>query len=203
MRDTAIKKVVSFLEEKGIALSQLKALDFFAREGDWQTAYYAPLVKEIHAWELNPDFETNLKKNLPLGAKVTIGDSHVLAKETNERFDLIVLDNPLGCYADKYCEHFNAIECIVPLLNDFGIVVLNVKTQPYNFEKFPEWKRRRDDFYGVDSSSLSDHFIDPFYREKFSTLGFNVDFSLLVKRPQEENLYEYVIGVRRNQLESH
>jgi len=203
MRDIAIKNVVSFLSSRGVSLSDMTALDFFAREGDWQTAYYAPLVKQIHAWEINPLFEENLRKNLPQSAKIVIGDSHKMSMETNERFDLIVLDNPLGCYGEKYCEHFDAIDCATTILKDFGVIVLNVKTQPYNFEAFPDWKKRRDQFYQIDSSSIQIEFIDQFYRKKFRSLGFEVEFSHLTRRPQEEHLYEYVAGLRRCSLEDH
>lgn len=203
MRDAAIKQVVSFLLERSVPLHRMKVLDFFAREGDWQTSYYAPLVAEIHAWEINPAFEENLRKNLPHSAQIVIGDSHTLSKSTNERFDMVVLDNPLGCYSKNYCEHFDAIECAVSLLGNDGIIVLNIKTKPYNLDRFPEWKRRRDEFYETDASDLGLDFVDNFYREKFFRLGFELDFSKLVERPQEDHLYEYVASIRRMHIESH
>ena len=202
MRDIAIKRVISFLLERKVPLRKMKALDFFAREGDWQTAYYAPLVEEIHAWEINPEFEENLKKNLPSNARIVIGDSHAMSKKTHERFDMVVLDNPLGCYSSNYCEHFDALECATLLLRDSGIIVLNVKTRPYNLDRFPEWKRRRDEFYEIDASNLELDFVDQFYKKKFSSLGFDLEFSKLVERPQEEHLYEYVASIRRKNIEA-
>jgi len=52
----------------------MRALEIFAREGDWQTQAYADKVKSLEAWEINPAFESALRKNLP-GAKILITDS--------------------------------------------------------------------------------------------------------------------------------
>lgn len=139
MRELGIKSIVECLKDRGVQLEKLKALDFFAREGDWQTAHYANLVASIEAWEINPQFEESLRKNLP-HAKVKIGDSHLLAKDASDKYDMIVLDNPQSCYGD-YCEHFDALTASLPLLENTGIIVFNVKTQPFNYDLNRRWQR--------------------------------------------------------------
>ena len=197
MRDVAIKSIVRDLQERGVDLGNMTALDFFAREGDWQTSYYANLVSKIHAWEIDPNFEVSLRKNLPSNAEIKIGDSYEHARECREKFDLIVLDNPQGCFGRDYCEHFEAIPVILPLLKDVCILIFNVKSKPFNYEDKAEWRKKRDDFYGVDATELSEEFIHNFYKDYFHELGYLVEFSFLTKRPQEEGLSAYTAKMTR------
>ena len=201
-RDIAIRKTCSILEEEYSFIFKDKvALDFFAREGDWQTKYYAKKVKHIHAWEINPSFAKQLRKNLFEYGDVVIGDSFKLADETNIKFDIIVFDNPQGCYGENnsYCEHFEALKFVPKLLNDGGgLVVFNVKLVPWKYDDKKEWKKRRNEFYKMkDCSNLSKDFIDSFYNNLFTSQGFKVDFSFMVKRPQEGGLYLYTIKLSR------
>ena len=84
--------IVSHLESNGIDFSKLKALEFFARKGDWHTQSYCNKVASINAWEIDKVFEEELKKNLSM-ATVAIGDSFTLAKEDKyaNLFDFIVM----------------------------------------------------------------------------------------------------------------
>lgn len=197
MRDVAIKEIVNVMQQKGVEFSKIRALDFFAREGDWQTFYYANLVSEIHAWEIDPTCEESLRNNLPLGAKIVIGDSHELAKSCNEKFDMIVLDNPQGCYGTGYCEHFDALGVIFPLLSDRSLLIFNVKVKPFNYEDKLEWQRRRNEFYGKDASELDVYFIHEFYESLLKTHGFDVEFSFVTERPHEEGLVAYAAKLLR------
>ena len=73
MREIAIKRICNKLvNQYGIKLNDKVALDFFAREGDWQTQHYADKVKKVYAWEINPQHEQSLKRNLPASANVSI-----------------------------------------------------------------------------------------------------------------------------------
>jgi histidinol phosphatase-like enzyme len=85
--DTAIKKILSHLEDDGVSLKELTALDFFAREGDWQTHQVAKKVSKIHAWEIDSKFEKKLRDNLPSNAEIVIGDSFETSKSNKEIFD--------------------------------------------------------------------------------------------------------------------
>ena len=168
MKDTAIKQICSMLIDRyHINLSDKVALDFFAREGDWQTQYYADKVKKVHAWEINPKHEQALKRNLPENTDITIGNSFILAKQSNNFFDMVVLDNPQGCYGENkmYCEHFEALELSLNLLKKSGgLLVFNVKTQPFRYSDKKQWQKRRNNFYLLeDCSYLSEEFIFNFY----------------------------------------
>ena len=176
----------------------MTVLDFFAREGDWQTSYIADRVKKIYAWEVNPEFKKNLVKNLPSDADIQIGDSFEIAKTFEDRniFDMLIFDNPQGCYGqhNKYCEHFDALPFIPSLLKKTGgLVILNVKTQPFDYDNKLLWQQRRQKFYGVqNTASLSLEFVKNFYKGYFKAIGYETRFSFLYKRPQEPGLYSFV-----------
>lgn len=197
MRDIAIKNICRILEEEqNIVLKDKFALDFFAREGDWQTAFYAKKVKKVVAWEINPKFEEKLYKNLPLTAEITIGDSFKLALSETRKFDMIVIDNPQGCFGEEnfYCEHFEALSFIPKLLKKDGILVFNVKLKPWNYNDNFIWQKRRNEFYKLnDCSNLTQDFVLEFYKDLFLFYNLSSEFEFLEKRPQESGLFSYVI----------
>jgi hypothetical protein len=185
MKSQAMFRICKRLKDNRINLGIFKALEFFAREGDWQTQDYANEVKELHAWEIDSVYELRLRANLPK-AFVRIGNSFELAneKEYYKFFDFIVFDNPQNTYGD-YCEHFEAISLVIKLLKDRGIVIFNINLAPFNYEKFPIWQKRRTDYYGCDASKLSSFFLLDFYEKKFKQQGFKVDFKFEEKRNNE------------------
>jgi hypothetical protein len=197
MKDAAIKEIITNLKDRGEKFETMTALDFFAREGDWQTSHYAFLVSELHAWEINPSFEEKLRENLPKSSKITIGDSHILGQECQFKFDLIVIDNPQGVYGEKYCEHFDALKVAISLFKDTGILIFNVKTAPFDYDDKVMWKKRRNDFYGQDSAKLQKDFIHKFYENLLRENGFMVEYSFMTERPQEDNLFAYTAKIKR------
>lgn len=199
MKELGIKSVIDELRKRNVHLEKMKALDFFAREGDWQTKYYADLVDSIDAWEIDPKFENKLRENLPQ-AKITIGDSHELARKSNSKYDIIVLDNPQSCYGN-YCEHFDALESVLPLLSKRGIIIFNVKTVPFNYENNLSWKSKRNSFYGRDASSLDNEFLEKFYKDFFHKKKLQTEFFFYKERPQEFSLYSYVFSLVRENYE--
>jgi hypothetical protein len=203
MKDVAIKIICKTLTEAyNVLLNDKIALDFFAREGDWQTQYYAQKVKKVHAWEIEDRFKNKLKENLPPNAEIAMGDSFVLAKDKNNFFDIVVLDNPQGCYGPDniYCEHFEALDTSLGLLKKAGgILIFNVKTEPFNYHDKKQWQTRRNNFYLLDDcSSLSKEFILEFYKEYLSDRGYQTNFAFFVNRPQESGLEALTIQITRN-----
>ena len=169
MKDSAIKKICLSLIKKGYDFSDKILLDAFSRDGSWQTKHVSNLVKITHAWEIDKVFESELKKNLPENSIIKICDSHKMIKSESEKFDIIIFDNPLSCYGinKEYSEHFN-------IMKDF------------------DWQKRRNNFYEVeDSSNLDLKFLDIFYTSFFKKMNYDKKFSLLEKRPQEEELYQF------------
>lgn len=198
MADTgaAMKETIRELESLGYDISSSFAIDLFARSGDWQTQEYSSKVSHITAWEISSKFLPELKMNLPRGSKIEIGDSHKLIRDTTEKFDLIVSDNPMGCYGN-YCEHFDIFHDALKIMKDSAIICVNVKTEPFNYEDKVAWQARRNSFYGIeDASSLGQDFVVDFYKNEVRSSGRIVDHVLWKQRPQEPGLYLLTLCTR-------
>tara|TARA_Y100001968_G_scaffold163546_1_gene149605 strand:- start:3846 stop:4451 length:606 start_codon:yes stop_codon:yes gene_type:complete len=198
MRGEAMTRLCAKLSDLNISLSELTALEFFAREGNWQTKSYSDLVKCLYAWEINPCFEHKLKLNHPK-AFINIGNSFDLAKDPcyKSKFDFIVFDNPQGIY-DNYCEHFEAIDLTKSLLSDFGIIIFNVNKKPFNYDPYSEWAIRRNKFYGQESSILTSKFIIQFYTKYFNELNYFVHHCFEEYRNNE--YLSYIVLVLEKQI---
>ena len=180
-------------------LSECKTLDIFAREGDWQSHELVSKVKSIEAWDIEPKFIENLKKNLP-NAKIHCRDSIQFINTTDyDKFDLLVIDNGLNCYGEnnKYCEHFDFIHNVGNVLKDKCFIIFNVVLKPFNYEKSPQWALRRNKFYNVeDASKLSRSFIEVFYKQLFKSIGFNtVNYYTICREYHNEDDYLYYVGM--------
>lgn len=165
-------RIVERLKRDGLNLASTHALEFFAREGDWQTTAYAKEVGSLDAREVNPEHEVALRRNLP-NAAIRIGDSFVLARapEFAGRFEFIVVDNPQMIFGG-HCEHFDALPLVPELLAGGGIVVFNVNHSPYGYDRHPEWEICRQRFYRIQQTAeLKLDFLDAFYRNYFLSLG--------------------------------
>lgn len=198
MRETSIIKIFDTLQEDyDVDLSNKNVLDFFAREGDWQTMHIHDRVSSIDAWEIDEKFERRLKQNLP-NAHVSIGDSFKLSKKCNKKFDIILIDNPQYRFGLnlEYCEHFEALSTCLKMLKKTGIIIFNVKTKPFDYNNKVDWQQKRNNFYGVDdASNLSKDFVVEFYKKYFKMHNYETKLSILVERPQEDGLYAYACGV--------
>lgn len=177
--------IVKRLESLGHQLSSYIALEFYARMGDWQTQSYAKQVKELNAWEIDPLFEPQLRKNLP-NAHIRIGDSFKIAQEEiyKEKFDFIVFDNPQNMYGE-YCEHFEALPLVKKLLKTSGIVIFNINLSPFDYDKFPLWQKRRSEYYSTEARNLTPCFMLNYYENFFNQEGFDVIFCFEEKRNQQ------------------
>jgi hypothetical protein len=201
VRNIAIKKAVNTLEDQyGVVFDDLTALDFFARDASWQTVYYANKVKKIHAWEVENSFKNDLINNLPPQSQILIGDSHKLILKETQKFDLIVIDNPQGCYGNnkQYCEHFEALPLCLKNASDNSVILFNVKTKPFNYEDKLLWQKARQKFYKKSNcSDLSVEFMHKFYSNLFKDAMFEVRFSFDLLRPQEDGLHLFVYGLSK------
>lgn len=191
MRGQAMKSLCAHLIKMNEPINEYHALEFFARAGDWQTCVYAPYVKKLSAWEIDPSFEADLRKNLP-AAEIRIGDSYKMAyeKQYQGAFGLIVFDNPQNVFAG-YCEHFEALPLVSQLLAGRGVVVFNINHHPFNYEKSPEWQKRRKEYYGRDASALDIAFLLNFYADKFNQMGLKVRFVL--EEPRNVEYLSYLV----------
>lgn len=186
MRGKAMKKICKILNDKGVNLPEMKALEIFARDGSWQTIAYADKVKSLDAWEIDPIFKKDLKRNLPK-AKIKIVDSikEIRNKSNFSKYGFIVVDNGQGCYGNKnqYCEHFDVIPQIAKLLNNKGIIIFNINKEPFNFDNFPGWQKIRSKYYNkINTRKLSLKWLLTFYRKLFLEFGYKTKFSFNVSR---------------------
>jgi phospholipid N-methyltransferase len=190
-RGTGMKKVLNELSKRGVDISQVKALELFGGKGNWQTIIYAEKVQSLDVWEIRPDFENSLRKNLPY-AKIMIGDSIKWLKSGKDmpKYDFVVVDNPMSVFDEhqSYCEHFDVFEHINKILNDRCIISFNVNKQPFDFANQLIWKQKRSNFYDTDYiANFSLSFLLTFYETYFRKLGFNTTFSFSVSRMEEHN----------------
>jgi len=139
------------IEEYNYPLDKADALELFAREGDWHTVAYAPYVKSLEAWEINPAFNEGLKKNLP-NAKIKITDTYKEIQKTTKTYDLIVIDNANSTYGEnnEHCEHLGLLPSVFRISNDECVIILNVNMAPYNLHKNPVWWNKRKEYYKTD-----------------------------------------------------
>ena len=194
--------VITFLEKR-VDIAKLNALEVFGRAGDWHTTVYANRVKSLQVWEIDKKWKNILKKNLP-NAKIKILDSIKTIVENLEpsKFDLIVIDNPMTTFGTKkepnlYCEHFDFIKNIGNIIDKEAIIIFNINKNPFNYDEFPEWKKRREKFYGRKrTSKLSPRFLIKFYKKLFLKNGYKTVFQKLFRR--EEHLDYFVFFLRKN-----
>ena len=83
------------------------------------------------------------------------------------------------------------------MLKKTGIIIFNVKNKPFNYNTKKDWQKKRNNFYKVDDASdLDNEFITSFYINYLKDRNFNVNYNMVVKRPQESGLYAYAFGVK-------
>lgn len=207
----ATKTMFLELERRGIVLEKLNALEMFARDGTWQTTFYANKVKTLEVWEIDPNWEKDLRKNLPK-SKVRILDSikNTQTYEKLSKFSLVMIDNPMNVYGDKdenkqnrYGKHFDVIKNIDKIIDNESIVVFNVNRHPFDYDKFPMWKNRREKFYeNLYSGNMTRDFLFDFYEKLFKNINLQTLFKFSVDRKLNDKLdtvYYFVYNLKKLQ----
>lgn len=197
----AMKRIVDRLKtECSIPISNATAVDFFARDGGWQTVAFAAEVGSVCAWEIDPQYLPALEANLPKGSEITLGNSYEIAlrPENKSRFDFIVIDNPQGIFGDAKCEHFEALPLVSHLAKQTAVLIFNVNIQPFNYDQHPAWAARRIEYYGRESAQLSMDFVLDFYRKKLNELGFSIQQLFAENRAPADYLYSISAVVENN-----
>ena len=194
-------------------LSQSRALDMFARNGQLTIRNYVDKLKTVDAWELNGAHREALHA---LGTEtVTIGCSYLGAIQAAKRYDLIVIDSPQGAHNDysgeARFEHFHALQSLNRLARPRCIVVLYVNKQPYDKAKegdhgydqyaeydFDAWMKARQSFYSHSPYNISDAVALHAYEREMNFMGFDVVNTVMLPCysdvPRREN-YAMRIGL--------
>ncbi len=200
-----IEEVMKELGERGFSLALADALELFGRKGTWQTINYSNLVSTLEVWEIRPEFLNNLKKNLS-NAEIKITNTYEEIKKISLKFDLIIIDNPMGIYGEKgnYCEHFALFPEVIHIARDKCVMILNVNLEPFNLFLGDKWWQWRKKFYNSDTpEKLSFDDIKTHYNNLFKKNGFNVEWNFFVPKPRKRIkkifIYYFVVYILKIQ----
>jgi len=190
-----MQSVLRELRSRGVRLADLRALECFAFDGHMHTMDYAPSVRALEVWEINPVHETVLRRTFP-SAVVHITDTYRQVEECTDRFSLIVVDNsPVHGGHTEHCDllprvfRLAADECYMVLDT---IPELNASVRSAYPEMF--WESTlsaRKAFYGVDDPErMTVGQIDEAYATIARQAGFSVSWSFRRKR---NNIITYLV----------
>jgi hypothetical protein len=190
-----MQSVMRELRHRGVRVRDLRALECFAFDGHMHTLDYAPLVRSLEVWEINPMHEAVLRRTFP-AAVVHITDTYNQVKECRDRFSLIVVDN--SPVHGGHTEHFDLLPGIFRLAADQCYMVLDTIPELNGSVRsaYPEmfWESTlaaRRTFYGVDDP---EHMNVGRMEEVYTTMarhaGFHVSWSFRKKR---NNIITYLV----------
>ena len=143
-----IIKEMEEIKSRGVPLENMRALEMFGGYGNQITKDYAPYFKELEVWEIDPDCEASLRKNFP-NAKIRIGDSYKLLKESDAKVDFVIADTALS---DNPNEHFRLFPDIFRVLNDTALIILNTVPEIHGEVLSKEQSANRKTFYKTENA---------------------------------------------------
>ena len=103
-----MQQVLRELRRRGVDVGSLNAIELFGGCAKRHTLDYAGRVAHLEVWEIDPTCEPALHRTIP-SATIRIVDTYEEIRKTSDRFDLIVVDNPMSIYGG-HCEHFDLFE---------------------------------------------------------------------------------------------
>jgi hypothetical protein len=198
-----MQSVMRELTRRGVRVADLRALECFAFDGHMHTMDYAPLVRALEVWEINPVHEGVLRRTFP-AAVVHITDTYRQVPECTDRFSLIVVDN--SPVHGGHTEHFDLFPQIFRLAADECTLVLDIipELNASVRHAYPEmfWEstlHARKTFYGVeDPERVIDGRMEEVYAAMAARAGFSVSWSFRKKR---NNIITYlVLALTRHSL---
>jgi hypothetical protein len=202
---TAMQRVLDELSKRGIVLKDLSALEVFGCSGDGHLKDYASLVSTLEIWEIDPQFETILKKNFP-NATVKITDSYQEIKRAQRKFDLIVIDNGTSTRTGGYCEHFDLFPDVFRVASDSCVLIIDVipeiddkdsKDYPYLFND-QQLERRRAFYKTNRPEKVNCAEMIKIYKEISRVENFIVDWHFFERRSFIHYLALHLTRSRRN-----
>jgi len=193
-----MESVLSKLNSVGIDLSKLNTLEMFGCVGKGHIDDYADKVGSLDIWEIDSQYEPILKVKFPQ-ANIKICDSFQEVQTTQNKYDLVIIDNPMSIYGDgKHCENFELFPDIFRITNESCILILNVipkidegwhKSYPHVFT--PEHLQRRCKFYQCENSdNLAMDYLAYIYAIWIFKAGYYVKYML-----KEQRTCVYYLGL--------
>jgi len=199
-----MQRVLRELERRGLRLHEMTALEVFAHCGFLHSKDYHRRVASLEAWELDPQQEAELRRNLP-GAEVKITDSYAEIRKTPRKYALIIIDAPENIYGDRgqYCEHFHMLPEVLRAAADSAVLILNALVG-YPTGKGAKRQLTKDQldqrrlFYETDHPEmvpLED--MAPVYWRLLNAHGFELEWYFTVPRTLDQRLHYYVLKIKR------
>lgn len=190
------------IEEKGINLTSMNALEVFGGNGKAVDTYILNKVKSLEVWEIDKRKEIDLRNNLP-GAKVKITDSFNEIKITENKYDIIILDNPMEMF-NEHCENFDMFIHIFNVLKDEAIIILDIIPSLDNKSiKFEYLKNNihllcRKLFYRVENPlNIPIDQIIFAYEDIINKNGYKLEWSFIEER-SKDFIYYLVLKIKKN-----
>lgn len=199
-----IYHVIDEIQKRETKNQKYHMLECFSNTGEHQMPAYIKLAESIEAWEILPQHEKALRRNLPPNATIRITNSIDEADQCVKKFNWIVMDAHMERFGPnkEYCEHFDILPKVFKLCMDEAILIFNVipNCPPKWKKKYPEifgpeHLERRNKFYKVaDSQNLSYGFFEKFYKEMALHFGYH---TLWLFFHQRHLLHYLVMKIRK------
>jgi len=205
-----IQKLLQELRRREVDLGSLRTLSPFGGTGERVERHYAPLVAHLEVWEIDPEREPALRRNLP-NARVKITDSYEEIGRTEKKFDFIFIDTHMSPDAGRI-EHFDLFPSLFRIVSDDALLAFNVipeadkrtrRGYPNLFNDAQLSARRS--FYRTEHperTSLDE--LAAHYRELCEENGFTPEWHFSVRRwerrglfPMPMSLYFLVLKLKR------
>ncbi|MCY6353981.1 nucleoside-diphosphate sugar epimerase/dehydratase [Clostridium sp. ZS2-4] len=186
---TPMVNIQKKIEEKGVKFNKLKVLEVFGGNGKGHTLEYYNKVNNLEVWEINPEYEKDLKENLPK-ADIKITDTFEEVKITEKKYDMVVIDNSPGMFGN-HCEHLDLIKFVPRIINDEAIIILNIvpeRTEKTDNYKYAEcFNEKHNNFRKLFYETLNPEKIDinymvKIYEKFFLSKNFKLEWYLYEKR---------------------
>ena len=189
-----VEKLVQKILNKS-SLSNLQALDIFARNGESTTKYYSKFYTKhcssLELWEIEGKHRSALEQRFPQ-AEVKIIDSFKQLRITDKKYSFITVDNPVEDYGEnlEHSEHFDLFPDVFRVCADSTILIMDIipyangTVRRYYPKLFTEQHlARRASFYRTQHpEKLSLEEMVNAYRIYAEANGFSIDWHITQKR---------------------
>jgi hypothetical protein len=206
------QRVVKGLKRRSVDLRTRNGLDVYGGTGFRTTKHYAPLLRSLEVWEINPNFEPELRRNLP-NACVKIVDSYEEINRAHGKYSFIHVDSPVSTHGG-HVEHFDLFPHIFRLMDDDSVLVIHVISQadprtsahPDYTDLLDEARvARRSSFYETEQSdNIPLEQLAAHYRRLMEKNGLTLEWHFFTRRwelrrllPLPINMYYLALKVRR------